>query len=503
MAPRVALLILALAATAHAETRPPLGGRAVASLPSAPGTFDPIEARSAADVLLAGLVFDGLYRFDATGRVVPQLAETLPAVSADGLEARIPLRVGARFHDGRPVRPADVSASLRRAQSAPQTDWALASVITIAHVEDAVVLKLRRPDPELASHLALPQLAVTPLGRPPAPRAPIGSGPFRVRRVADAARRLELDASVDCFAGRPYLDGITLRWFEDADDEARAYEAGEADVSLRGAVAFSGHQPKFATTDFQGPATVMTYLAFGRARGDALADPELRAAISLAIGRAAFRHIGSGERVVPSASPVPPDLIGVVAPLPAPPLAGAQPAPPGELAAQPDRARAALARAAARHGKLARLEILVDRSRPEDVDVATRVVAALDAIGVSAGYTVLAAADLERRMTAGLYDLAIGQLAAASPDPVAAIAAAFAAGGDRWAQARLAQGALGLDAAAAAFAERLPVLPLFHRALRAHHKVTLRGLGGDTLGRLDFADAYVWTGPADPVGQAP
>src|SRR5687767_6426857 len=112
MAARVALVVLiALAQAAAAETRPSLGGRAVASLPSAPGTFDPVEARSAADVLLAGLVFDGLYRHDAAGRVVPHLAESLPALSADGLEARIALRAGVRFHDGRPVRPADVSAS--------------------------------------------------------------------------------------------------------------------------------------------------------------------------------------------------------------------------------------------------------------------------------------------------------------------------------------------------------------------------------------------------------
>jgi MarR-like DNA-binding transcriptional regulator SgrR of sgrS sRNA len=380
-----------------------------------------------------------------------------------------------------------VSASLRRAQAAPQTEWALAAVASIAHTEDAIVLELRRPEPELAARLALPQLAVTPLGRAPAPRAPIGSGPFRVRRVADAARRVELDASADCFAGRPYLDGVTLRWFEDADDEARAYEAGEADVSLRGAIAFSGHQPKFATVDFEGPATVMTYLTFGRARGALLADPELRAAISLAVGRASFRHIGSGERVVPSVSPVPPDL---------------QPGRPnGELSPAPEQARAALARVAARYGKLAGLELLVDRSRPEDVDVATRIIAALDRVGVTATYVVLAPADLERRITAGLFDVAVGQMAASALDPVAAYAAAFAAGGDRWAAAKLREGPLSVEAAAAAFGERLPVVPLFHRALRAHHKKTLRGLGGDALGRLAFADAYVWTGPADVVGQ--
>ncbi len=52
---------------------------------------------------------------------------------------------------------------------------------------------------------------------------------------------------------------------------------------------------------------------------------------------------------------------------------------------------------------------------------------------------------------------------------------------------------------ATAFAARLPIVPLYHRAVRVHHKRSLRGLAGDPLGRLDFADAYFWNGPSEPV----
>jgi hypothetical protein len=34
--------------------------------------------------------------------------------------------------------------------------------------------------------------------------------------------------------------------------------------------------------------------------------------------------------------------------------------------------------------------------------------------------------------------------------------------------------------------------------VRAHHKRALRGLAVDALGRLSFADAYLWTGPTEP-----
>jgi MarR-like DNA-binding transcriptional regulator SgrR of sgrS sRNA len=468
------LPILLVAVAAHAETRPPYGGRAIASLPSAPASLDPVAAQSAAELALVGLVFDTLYRLDGDGHPVPHLAEGPPILTPNLLEARIAIRDGALFHDGRPLRPADVSASLRRAKATPATAWALASVVAIGSVENQVVLTLRRPTPELAALLATPQLAVTPVGRAPGKLA-IGSGPFKVKRFAPEARRIELEAAADHFAGRPYLDALVLRWFEDPDDEARGYEAGEADLSLRGAVAFAGHEPKYPTTVNEGPATVLEYIGFGAAH-KITADPGFRRGVSLAMNRAALRHVGAGERVAPTTSPVSPDLGGPAT---------------TDLAAHAAEAQAALARAK----EAGALELIVDRSRPDDVDVAARVVAALDRAGVALSYSALAPAELARRVAAGQCDLYIGQLALPSPDPLGQLAVAFAAGGDGWAAGKLAEGPLGADAAAAAFAARVPIVPLFHRALRAHHKRTLRGVAFDVLGRLGWADVYVWTGP--------
>src|SRR5262249_50858907 len=166
-------------------------------------------------------------------------------------------------------------------------------------------------------------------------------------------------------AGRPYLDGLTLRWFEDATEEARAYEAGESDLSLRGATAFTGHEPKYPTTVHEGPPTVMTYIGFGAAHPRD-ADPVFRAGVSAAMNRAALRYIGTGERVVPASMPA-----------------------------------GALTETAAPVKADGPLELIVDRSRPDDVDVATRVVAALDRAGVAVSYLALAPAEYARRIGAG------------------------------------------------------------------------------------------------------
>lgn len=471
----VALLLSA--ATAGAEGRPPYGGRPIAALPSAPASLDPLQAQTPADVALVGLIYDTIYARDGLGHVVPQLAAGPPLWAPSQLEVRIPLRIGVRFSDGRLLRPADVAASLKRAQTTLRTAWALAPVASIASVENQLVIKLNRPTPDLPALLALPQLAITPSGLPPA-KLPIGSGPFSIKRFTVQNRRIELEAHGNHFAGRPYLDGLVLRWFEDPEDEPRGYEAGEADLSLRGAVAFAGHEPKYPTVVHEGSATGLTYIGFGTLH-PVTTEPRFRRALALALGRGAFRHVGSGERIVPTGSPLSVDLGGPAM---------------NELAARDGQARGLLAPL----GLRVPLELICDRSRPDDAEVATRIVAGLDRVGIAVTYSALAPVEYGRRAATGQFDLLVGQLAAPAPEPMAQLAAAFAAGNDDWLVERLRTGPVGLDTAVAAFEARLPIVPLFHRTQRAHSKKVLRGLGFDILGRIDWADAYFWTGPELP-----
>jgi MarR-like DNA-binding transcriptional regulator SgrR of sgrS sRNA len=453
---------------ARAEARPGYGGHMLASLTSAPVALEPLAAWSYAEQTVASLLFDTLYRVDASGAVVPQLASGLP--EPDARHFRVPLRKGVRCHDGHELAPRDVGAALRRAARAPVGAWAFRDVEKVWDDDEALHIgMLRKLSPaDLALALSAPQLAIA---RDASTRTPIGTGPFKLG--ARAAHRLELDAHLECFAGRPYADQLTLRWFDRADDEARAYEIGDGDVSLRGAVAFAGHQPKHATQVVDGAATWLVFLGFGKANARVTDAPAFRAALSQAIGRAAFKHVGSGERVVAALVPESPDLGGAT------PDASAQ-------AAHPEAARAALAPAAP-----LRLSLIIDRSRLDDADVATRVIAALDAAGIAASVEALEPAEHARRVAAGKCDLWLGQLCAPTPDPLHEILLAFAAGGDAWATRERAQKRLDRAGALAAWGQRWPVVPLYHRAVRAHHRETWHGLGFDALGRLTFADAFL------------
>ena len=72
---RAVLVVIAVAALAHAESRPRYGGTLEGSLLGAPVTLDPPMAQAHAELTVIDLVFDTLYRIGPTGVAQPHLAE--------------------------------------------------------------------------------------------------------------------------------------------------------------------------------------------------------------------------------------------------------------------------------------------------------------------------------------------------------------------------------------------------------------------------------------------
>jgi len=471
---------------AAAEGRPGYGGVVIGSLLSEPISIDPVEARSHAEVTLVSLVFDTLYAVDGRGNPKPMLAAALPEISEDRLQVRVAIRSGVYFHDGTPLEVGDVVDSLRRLAKS-DARWLLAPVREIREAGNDLILDLRRRTPEIARLLAAPAASITPGGKAPQLTAAIGTGPYRLKSFDRGRRRVVLTAAEGHFAGRPYVDELELRWYQSPDEEPILYERGDLFLSLRGEVAFTGHQPKYATDEVEGPATVLVFLGFGTSRSAITDDVDFRRALSMAIARNGFRTIGTGERVIPSLDPASLDI-------------GGDAAPQDEQQARTRAARIVLRRAANRVSLLrdalsgARelsLEVLIDRTRPDDREIAEKVVAALYRLGLSAHITDLDAREFATRVGRGTCDLYVGQLAAPLPSAALTTAAAFAAGRDSWPQRALARAVLVLRVARAEFQKRLPVVPLFHRALRIYHRRDLRGLGFDSIARPTFADIFL------------
>ncbi len=160
--------------------------------------FDPIQVSDRYAGNEVGKVYEGLYEFHPFKRpyeLIPNLAESLPVVSADGLTYTIKLKAGTLFHDspafpggiGRALNADDVIYSLKR-NADPKlqskgwwlhddkivglNEWRTKYTSADAVVYDEVVeglkkiddltlqITVKRPFPQLVYTLAMPQLFI-------------------------------------------------------------------------------------------------------------------------------------------------------------------------------------------------------------------------------------------------------------------------------------------------------------------------------------------------------
>src|SRR5205823_5247849 len=113
----VALVGGALTAAARSASPPPVlksGGTLAIALDSDPDALDPTLARTFVGRMVFADMCEKLYDLNAQLQIVPQLAASLPAFSADKKTVTIKLRTGITFNDGTPFNAAAVKESLDR-----------------------------------------------------------------------------------------------------------------------------------------------------------------------------------------------------------------------------------------------------------------------------------------------------------------------------------------------------------------------------------------------------
>src|ERR687886_684958 len=109
-------------------------------------SLDPIQTQSSQEAEYVVHVFSGLTGLNEKLEVVPDLAEKWQ-VSNDGRTYTFTLRKGAKFHDGREVKAADVKYSLERA-----ADPANKSPVAATYLDDiaGVAERLQGKAPEIS-----------------------------------------------------------------------------------------------------------------------------------------------------------------------------------------------------------------------------------------------------------------------------------------------------------------------------------------------------------------
>jgi peptide/nickel transport system substrate-binding protein len=311
---RIIFLVLSVIATgaflfwlcagylALTQSAPDFGGQYIEGVAAQPRYINPILSQTSdADADLAELLYTGLFRDGDTGSVEKHIASDYQ-VSEDGRTYTVFLRPGVRFHDGEELTADDVVFTVRSIQdpaykSPLRANWQ--GVEAAATDPYTVVFTLKKPYFGFLENLTvgiLPKhiwediapdnftLADYNLSQP------IGSGPYQFDEIDKDSQgnilSIRLRSNAEYFAGVPYIDRVTFRFYPDEDSLIAAYDRQEVmgmhSVSYERAQAVLA---KKATRLYEFPLPRLFAVFLNTNKSEALAYDEVREALALATDR--------------------------------------------------------------------------------------------------------------------------------------------------------------------------------------------------------------------------
>jgi ABC-type transport system substrate-binding protein len=250
-------------------------------------------------------------------RLVPEVSESLPAVSRDRLTYTFHLRPGWRFSDGTAVTAASFARALERARSAElvsPADTYLREVRSWRASGLTLTIHLSRVAPDFAQRLALPYFCAVPAWAPNEQRDDLPSaGPFAIGSY-HAGRSLELVRN-PYYAGprKPRLDAIVYRFGAFPAEIRLQLERGEVDYGVVTPSAFAdlvATEKRDHTHLIVVQQPIVAYLALNTQRPLFHDNPELRRAIAYALDRPVLAGLFGRDGARPNDEYLPPGFPG-------------------------------------------------------------------------------------------------------------------------------------------------------------------------------------------------
>jgi len=274
---------------------PAYGDTLVDSTIGEPSTLIPILATDTASHEVAGLVYNGLVKYDRDLNVVGDLAESWE-ITPDGLTITFHLRRGVKWHDGADFTSRDVLYTYHVTID-PKTPTAYAEdfkQVKLAQAPDPYTFRVTYGKPFAP---ALPSWggAILPahllegkdITRSPLSRKPVGTGPYRFKEWI-AGQKIVLESYHGYFEGRPRIDRYVYRVIPDPATMYMELKAGGLDMMQLSPVQY---RRQTDTPDFRArfnkyryPASSYVYLGYNL-RNPLFADRRVRQAITSAINK--------------------------------------------------------------------------------------------------------------------------------------------------------------------------------------------------------------------------
>lgn len=237
-------------------------------------SLDPLEA-NVVNLMLAPLVFEGLFALDGVFEPQPMLCESYTQ-SSNELSWTFVLRPNITFSDGTPLTGAVVAQCLNAARRSDLYSSRLSPVIAVRAGEGSVTLELSRPCG------TLPTLLDVPIFLTQAEGYPLGTGPYCFE---EAAGELHLSAVSGWWQGKALpARQILLRQTPSTDDQIAAFDTGritlaDTDFSATNAL---GYSSGYDGWDYV--TSTMLYMGFNLRSGPC-ADSTLRLAVARCLDR--------------------------------------------------------------------------------------------------------------------------------------------------------------------------------------------------------------------------
>jgi peptide/nickel transport system substrate-binding protein len=277
---------------------------AAGSMPESWG--NPFSSTSITRLPLQSAVFDPLTFVDSSGALRPWLAENWERTGPTGWTIR--LRAGVTFSNGAALTSAGVVAAFDYLLSEQGKREAvareLADIVAVRAIDAlAFALETRAADPLLPYRLslvAIPEPAAwRTLGREGFTRAPVGTGPLTLGRVAP--NRIELRRNVTSWR-KPELSNVTYLILPEPTQRRTALVTGAADVAITSVLPseFDALRAEGGTVLIDRIPAVVA-VAFNTQMFAPFRDERVRRALTHAVNREAIvAAIMGGETVVAS-----------------------------------------------------------------------------------------------------------------------------------------------------------------------------------------------------------
>jgi len=288
-------------ATSSQGTAPDYGGEIVEGLVGQPQFINPVlSPASGVDSDVSKVVYAQLLKFNEDLELVPDMASGLPEVTADQKTYTLHLKPNLKWHDGRAIGADDIIFTIETIQNADyesplRANW---SRVKVEKQDDAtVVFTLREISASFITNFTV-QVLPKHIWEGLTPNSfrlsdynlrPVGSGPYMFRQVKKTSdgtvTSLTLRSYEGYHEGRPYIDRLTFKFYNDYDSLINAFQGKE--ISTLGYLPFDRKSLDSGGKFNQDQLNLPQYQAlfFNLPKSAILSEKSVRQAIWLSVDR--------------------------------------------------------------------------------------------------------------------------------------------------------------------------------------------------------------------------